>query len=161
VDSSGNLLSGERCARAVARSISRRRFLAAASLLLAAPAARAQAPARLPRMGLLSPHRTPSAKEIADSPIRNRLRELGWIDGQTFVIVPAFGEGSEARLDALAADLVRKQVDVIWALGPEAAVAAARATKSIPIVFWGVAYPIEQGLVDSLARPGRNATGVA
>jgi len=52
-------------------------------------------------------------------------------------------------------------VDVIWANGPEAAIAAARATTTIPIVFWGVAFPVETGLIDSLARPGRNATGMA
>jgi len=75
--------------------------------------------------------------------------------------VPAFGFGSEDRLPELAAELVRKKVDVIWAMGPEAAVAAARHTQAIPIVFWGVPYPVEQELVDSLAKPGRNATGVA
>ncbi len=69
--------------------------------------------------------------------------------------------GREDRLPELAEELVRKRVDVIWALGPEAAVAAARATKTIPIVFWGVGYPVEQGLIDSYARPGRNVTGMA
>jgi len=64
-------------------------------------------------------------------------------------------------LPSLAEALVRRHVDVIWAVGPEAAVAAARATKSIPVVFWGVALPVEQELVDSLARPGRNVTGVS
>lgn len=73
----------------------------------------------------------------------------------------AFGEGSEARLPELAAMLLAREVDVIWCLGPEAAVAAARATRTIPIVFWGVAFPIEQELIESLAKPGRNATGVA
>ena len=61
----------------------------------------------------------------------------------------------------MAEELVRKRVDVIWALGPEATVAAAKATRSIPIVFWGVAYPVEQGLINSLARPGQNVTGMA
>jgi putative ABC transport system substrate-binding protein len=57
--------------------------------------------------------------------------------------------------------LAAKKVDVIWTSGSEAAVAAARATTSIPIVFWGVGFPVEQGLIDSFAKPGRNATGVA
>lgn len=61
----------------------------------------------------------------------------------------------------LAAALVAKKVDVIWANSPDAALAAARATNTIPIVFWGVAHPVEQGLIHSYARPGRNVTGVA
>jgi len=69
--------------------------------------------------------------------------------------------GKEDLLPKLAAELVAKRVDVIWALGPEAAIAAARATSTIPIVFWGVAFPVEQGLIDSFGRPGRNVTGVA
>ncbi|MGD9952732.1 MAG: ABC transporter substrate-binding protein [Burkholderiales bacterium] len=93
--------------------------------------------------------------------MRSRLREHGWIDGDTVEFVNGFGFGSEARLPELAAMIVAREVDVIGCLGPEAAVAAARATKTIPIVFWGVAYPVEQELIESLARPGRNATGVA
>jgi putative ABC transport system substrate-binding protein len=61
----------------------------------------------------------------------------------------------------LAVDVVRRNPDVIWAVGPDAALAAARVTTSIPIVFWGVSYPVEQGLVESLSRPGRNVTGIA
>ena len=56
---------------------------------------------------------------------------------------------------------MRKKVDVIYAFAPDAAVVAARATKTIPIVFWGVALPIGLGLVASLASPGGNVTGVA
>lgn len=123
--------------------------------------ARGQKAARLPKLGILNPHPQPSPQDLAKSPLRVRLRQLGWVDGETFVIEPAFGGGKEDRLPELAAELVRKRVDVIWALGPEAAIAAARATRTIPIVFWGVAFPVEQGLIDSLARPGRNATGVA
>ena len=61
----------------------------------------------------------------------------------------------------LAEELVRKHVDVIWTFPDLPAIAAARATKTIPIVFVNVAWPIEQGLIESFARPGRNATGVA
>lgn len=139
--------------------VTRRRFLSAASLALAPLAARAQR--RLPRIGFLNPHAPPPADQLRNSPLRSRLRELGWIDGETVEFVNGFGFGSEARLPELAAMLVAREVDVIWCLGPEAAVAAARATKSIPIVFWGVAFPIEQELIESLAKPGRNATGVA
>jgi len=65
------------------------------------------------------------------------------------------------RLSVLAEQLVRKRVDLIYAQGPDPALAAARATKTIPIVFFGPTFPVEMGLVDSYARPGRNATGVA
>ena len=89
------------------------------------------------------------------------LKGLGWIEGKNVVVERSFAEGNPDRLPALAADLVRRQVDVIYAQGPDATVAAALATKTIPIVSFGPAYPVEQGLVDSLARPGRNVTGVA
>jgi putative tryptophan/tyrosine transport system substrate-binding protein len=141
------------------RPVSRRRFLSAAGLALAPLAARAQK--RLPRICILNPHPKPPPDQLAKNPLRLRLRALGWIGGETVDVVAAFGEGSEDRLPELAAMLVARQVDVIWCLGPEAAIAAARATQTIPIVFWGVAYPVEQELIDSLARPGRNATGVA
>jgi len=134
----------------------RRQFLMAASALLASPLARAQAPAKLPTVGFLSP-----SSFIPFNPIRRRLRELGWSEGKTYLVERAYGHGNEDRLTALAGMLVAKKVDVIWAFAPEAAVAAARATTTIPIVFWGVAYPVEQGLIDSLAKPGRNVTGVA
>jgi putative ABC transport system substrate-binding protein len=143
------------------RPVSRRRFLSAASLALAPLAARAQEVVRRPALGILSPHPPPQGEELTKSPLRVRLRQLGWINGETIDLVPAFGYGREDRLPALAVELVAKKVDIIFANGPEAAVAAARQTQSIPIVFWGVAYPVEQELIESLARPGRNATGVA
>jgi putative ABC transport system substrate-binding protein len=108
-------------------------------------------------LGLLYPN-PESAKA---GPIGVRLRQLGWIEGENLLIVEASSGGSNDSLDALAAELVRQPVDVIWAAGPEAAIAAARATRSIPIAFYGVGFPVEQGLIDSLARPGRNVTGFA
>jgi len=140
----------------------RRAFLAAAGALAAAcletPARAAE---KVAVLGVLNPHRKPSAAVIANNPFINRMHQLGWSEGANLRIERAYGEGREDRLPELAAGLVAKNVDVIWAVGPEAAIAAARATRSIPIVFWGVALPVEQGLVASLARPGRNATGVA
>jgi putative ABC transport system substrate-binding protein len=141
--------------------MSRRRFLLAAGALAAAPLARAQPTARLPTLGILSPFPQPTLQHIANNPFTNRLRALGWIEGETLAIARAYTAGREDLLPAMAASLVREQADVIWTIGPHAALAAARATKSIPIVFWGVAYPVEQGLVQSLARPGGNLTGVA
>ncbi|MDH4094431.1 MAG: ABC transporter substrate-binding protein [Betaproteobacteria bacterium] len=139
----------------------RRRFLLAAGALAAAPLARGQTGDRLPVLGILSPHSQLPAKAIADNPFTNRLRALGWVEGRNLRIERAYGEGREDRLPELAATLVRKEVDVIFALGPQAAMAAASLTRRIPIVFWGVSHPVEQGLVESLSRPGRNVTGIA
>ena len=142
--------------------VGRRRFLAASGALIAAPViARAQPAKELPVLGWLSPSRRPSPQEIANFPTTKRLAQRGWIEGKTLRIERAYGEGSQARLPELAARLVSSGVDVIGTFGPEAAVAAARATTTIPIVFWGVAWPVEIGLIDSFARPGRNVTGVA
>ena len=140
----------------------RRQILIATAALLAAPRiARAQPPKRLPVLGLLVPGPKPSPEAIAKSQFRNRLRELDWIDGKTISIEGAYSEDNADRLPELAAMLVAKKVDVIWTARPPGAVAAARATTTIPIVFFGVGFPVELGLVDSLARPGRNVTGVA
>jgi putative ABC transport system substrate-binding protein len=142
--------------------IRRRQFLTAAAALLAAPRiARAQAAKRLPVLGILSPGRKPPPEVLAKSPFLNRLRELGWIDGKTISIERAYAEGNPDRVPELAAMLVAKKVDVIWANGPATAVAAARATTTIPIVFFYTALPLELGLIDSYARPGRNVTGTA
>jgi len=139
----------------------RRRLVLAAAALAAAPLARGQRGRRLPALGVLSPHPQPPPKFLADNPFSNRLRALGWIEGQTLAIERAYGGGREDILPTMAESLVHKHVNVIWAVGPEAAVAAARATQSIPIVFWGVNFPVERGLAESIARPGRNVTGVA
>lgn len=137
----------------------RRKFLLAAGALAASPLARAQ-PRRLPVIGELSPM-PPQTREVrAKRAWVVRLRELGWVEGETYRHVGANSEG-EAGLGERAEFLVRSRVDLIYAIGPEAAVAAARATKTIPIVFWGVPYAVEQGLVASLARPGGNVTGTA
>ena len=113
-----------------------------------------QAPAK--SIGLLS---------LFHSPLRDQwtqtLGKLGWVEGKNVRIEYAIAEGQADRLAELAAGLIRKKVDVIYAGGPDAAVEAARATKTIPVVFFGPAYPVEQGLVETLARPGGNMTGVA
>ncbi|MGQ0547904.1 MAG: ABC transporter substrate-binding protein [Betaproteobacteria bacterium] len=134
--------------------MARRRLLAAAAALTAAPWAVAQSQRRIPTLGILSPNRPPKGTQTP-------LVKHGWKPGETLLIEFPDAGGSEGRLTAIAAELVAKKVDVIWAAGPDAALAAARATSTIPIVFWGVLYPVEQGLIESFARPGRNVTGVA
>ena len=121
----------------------------------------AQTSSKAPVLGVLSSGSAMASEQWNQTRFAIKLRELGWVEGKNLVVKRLYDEGKMDRLPGLAAELVRKRVDAIYAAGPEAAVDAARATKSIPIVFWGVAYPIEQGLVDSYARPGRNVTGIA
>jgi putative ABC transport system substrate-binding protein len=127
--------------------------------IFAAPlAAHAQPTGKVHRLGVLS---GVSAGRPPLEAFRQGLRELGWVEGQNIVIEYRFAEGQVDRLPALAAELVRLKVDVI-AAGPTApAVAAKRATGTIPIVMLGAATPVELGLVASLARPGGNVTGMS
>ena len=89
------------------------------------------------------------------------LSKKGWILGDNIVIERAYANWKAERLSALAEDLVRKGVDVILCEDETAMVAAARATQSIPILFNGALTPVEQGLIESFSRPGRNLTGIA
>lgn len=142
-----------------------RRETAQALLTLAASAgplaASAQAPPRTPTLGFFSFGAAPTTGEFDRTPIASALEAKGWVEGRNLRIERAYAEGSRERLSRLAQELVSKKVDLIYAQGPDPAVAALRATQSIPIVFFGLTFPIEFGLVDSYARPGRNATGVA
>src|SRR5690242_1359143 len=126
------------------------------AMLLAAPfAAEAQPP---PKIGYL-------ALDLAGNPrvreaLWQGLRELGYVEGRTFVIEYRDAEGNPERLAALATELVALKVDIIVAPGTLAAVAAKRATTTVPIVFPTTGNPVTDGLVESLARPGGNVTGV-
>jgi putative tryptophan/tyrosine transport system substrate-binding protein len=88
------------------------------------------------------------------------LRERGWMMGENLLITYRYAEGKYDRLPAIAAELARHQPRLIVANSTAAARAAKNATSTIPIVMWGVADPIGEGLVSSLARPGGNVTGV-
>jgi putative ABC transport system substrate-binding protein len=112
-------------------------------------------------VGILSDLPVTGPDEWAASPFWAPLRSLGWVEGRNLRIERASAERRLERLPGLARKLVDADVDVIFTAGNEAALAAARATRHIPIVFWGVTFPVEMGLVASLARPGGNVTGVA
>jgi putative ABC transport system substrate-binding protein len=91
---------------------------------------------------------------------RQGFKESGYIEGENVVIDYRWGENQPDRLPAMAADLVRRQVNVIAAASAPASVAAAKATASTPIVFLVPEDPVRLGLVTSLLRPGGNATGI-
>jgi len=133
--------------------------LSAALVLLAAPGpAVAQPAGQIPRVGFLGASSSTSANVEA---FRQGLRELGWAEGKNIVIEYRFAEGHFDRLPDLAADLVRLKVDVITAAPTPGAVAAKRATGTIPIVMVGVGDPVGLGLIATLARPGGNVTGLS
>jgi ABC-type uncharacterized transport system substrate-binding protein len=145
----------------------RRDALLVLPALSAASLARAQAPksAKPKRIGDLNsgpgPERSdPDKPIIGEERFWGELRKSGWVLGENVVAERAFAHGRLDRLASLAEELVRKRVDVVLTDGEEASVAAARATRDIPILFTtGVVWPVELGLIDSLARPGRNVTG--
>jgi putative tryptophan/tyrosine transport system substrate-binding protein len=115
-------------------------------------AARAQQPAKIPRIGI-----------IDNAPIwdhfRQGLRDHGYVEGRDVILEYRMAEGKPNLLAAAAADLVRLPVDVIATFGSPASRAAQQATKTIPIVAISVGDPVRIGLVASLARPGGNITG--
>jgi putative ABC transport system substrate-binding protein len=140
--------------------VDRREFLGVVAVsLLAAPLdAQAQQTGRVYRLGILRPNTPPPPDEKA-VPI-SALRELGYVEGQNFVVEARYAEGKIDLLPALARELVQLRVDVIVAVGLAAIRAAKDATTTIPIVMYGGFDPVADGIVTSLARPGGNITGV-
>jgi putative ABC transport system substrate-binding protein len=123
-------------------------------------AARAQQAAKLPTIGFLVAG-TPSSHGQWVAAFVQRLRELGWIEGRTITIEYRWAEGRSERFAEIAAEFVRRKVDVIVTSATEAVVAAKQATSVIPIVIAAAGDPVGTGLVASLARPGGNITGLS
>src|SRR6266478_6036445 len=120
--------------------------------------AQAAAAKKIARIGYLG--NTASTSAIDMKPFRERLSELGYIEGQNITIEYRYFDGKVERLPELAAELVRLNCEVIVAIGNEAARAAKSATKETPIVMASTSDAVRSGLVASLARPGANITGL-
>ena len=126
------------------------------------PAASAGAPGKIWRAGILLARTRPaSLEDDYVSAFVKRMRELGYVEGKNFAIEWRFADGDLARLPTLAAQLVQAKVDVILANGNQAVAAAMGATATIPIVMGNAGDPVGAGFVQSLARPGRNITGLS
>jgi putative ABC transport system substrate-binding protein len=131
-------------------------FLRLFGLLFLAVTVSAPAAEKIPQVGILfiggkdQPHL---------ESFKQGLRELGYVEGKNITLVYRYAEGKQERLEDLAAELVRDKVDIIVTTASVSALAARRATRSIPIVMT-TGNPLEQGLADSLAQPGGNVTGL-
>jgi len=123
-------------------------------------AARAQQSAKLPTIGFMGAT-APSAGGQLLAAFVARLRELGWVDGRNITIEVRWGEGRSERFAEIAAELVRRKVDVILTHNTPPVLAAKQATSVIPIVFATVGDLVGIGVVASLARPGGNVTGLS
>jgi putative tryptophan/tyrosine transport system substrate-binding protein len=137
----------------------RREFIAALAGLAVLPlAARAQK-AKLPTIGFLGPL-SQSAQSNWTNAFVQRMRELGWIENETFAIEYRWAEGRTDRFGEIAAELVGLKVNAIVTAGTLATIAAKQATAEIPIVFGAVTDAVGSGIVGSLSRPGGNVTGL-
>ena len=138
----------------------RRTFLATTAALVAAPFARAQQAGNRAQVGVLSLY-TPEVDAHLLKAFNNRLAALGWIEGQTVSYALRYANNQPARLPELATELLGSSISVIFAGGDLPTQALKKAGGKTPVVFAVVNIPVEQGLVESLARPGGTITGIA
>ena len=138
----------------------RRAFLGtvAGAWLAASGFARAQAPERVMRVGLLSIGTDPARPERWQ-PFIDAMREQNFAEGRNLVLLRAFGDGHADRLPALAAGLVNAKVDLVVTTGDREVIAMRAAGPAMPVIFTFVDDPVARGFAASLARPGGNITG--
>ena len=141
--------------------LNRRTFLAGTgAVLLAAPrASEAQSPAKVYRIGFMIGSSASTAAHLLDA-FRQGMRESGWVEGKNFELEIRAAEGKLDRMPAIVAELLRLRVDLIIAGTTVAARAAKSATSTIPILIVVAADAVGSGLIDSLAQPGGNITGL-
>ena len=144
--------------------VSRRKVvISLGAVILAAPLTSftQQQPAKTPRIGYLQAVVPQNNSSPFLEDFRQGLRELGYVEGRNMQLEVRWGEGKLERLPALAAELVRLNVDVIVAVNSPSVMAAKQATRTIPIVMPVSSDPVGDGLVESLAHPGGNITGLS
>jgi len=120
----------------------------------------AWAAASVPRIGVIGPGSGVAGQNTIDA-LRDGLRVLGWTDGGNLAILERRAEEHTERLPGFARELIGSAVDILVTAGTLATLAATRATATLPIVMVGVGDPVALGIVDSLAQPGGNATGLS
>ena len=121
----------------------------------------AQQRGKIPHIGILSPSAPDRAPPENLEAFRQGLRDLGYVEGRNIILEYRWAENREDQYPALVAELIRLKVDMIYTSSTPAALVAKQATKTIPIVFPVSSDPVSVGIVDSLARPGGNATGLS
>ena len=138
-------------------TLKRRELVLAMGVLLGAPLARAQPAPRVYRIGFVAS----SATALGIDAFRQRLTELGYVEGKNVIVEARYAEGRFERLPELVAEVLRLKVDVLVVGSTPAALAAKRATTTTPIVFASLFDPVGAGIVASLAHPGGNITGAS
>jgi putative ABC transport system substrate-binding protein len=124
-------------------------------LLITVPLVQAQQAKKTPRIGILVSTEGPNVEGF-----RRGLRDLGYIEGKNVLVEYRYHEGQPDRVPSLVAELLQLKVDVLVSTALSAIRAAKQATKTIPLVMVSNVDPVATGLVDSLARPGGNITGL-
>jgi len=135
-------------------------LILAAMLFALCSSGEAQQTGKILRIGFLDPSTASGSAGLLEA-FWQEMRKLGWIEGKNSTTEYRFAEGKSERMSGLAADLVRLKVDLIVVTGTPTALAAKKATTTIPIVMTTVGDPVAAGLIASLARPGGNVTGLS
>ena len=156
--SPGSAVVGRRIFKG-AKKLTRTALVGLGAMILSAPVVAAQSPVKAARIGILAAG-TASTQAVRHEAFRQGLNELGYVEGRNIVIEYRYAEGKTERLPALAAELVRLNVDLILTSGDQGVRVAKQASQTIPIVVTLVADLVGPGYVASLARPGGNITGL-
>ena len=128
-------------------------------LLAVAIKAEAQQLPKVPRIGILEPATSASISARIEA-FRQGLRELGYVEGKNITIEYRYADGKSERIPDLAAELVNLKVDLIVTSQTPTVLAIKKVSSTMPIVFFLLSFPVENGIVNSFARPGGNATGL-
>ena len=142
----------------------RKKFIAlalSAMLFALSLSAQAQQPKKIPRIGYVSGVGDPNTPGPQVEAFRQGLRELGYTEGKNILVDYRYAEGKQERYQNFVAELVQLKVDVLIVTNPAAIRAAVQATKAIPIIMVTTEDPVTTGIVQSLARPGGNITGLS